>query len=107
MSGFGVVILHYRHWPGVSATIEAVLAEGVQPEHIRIIDNASRDGSVESLRDAFPHLAPSIIELAYNNGYAAGMNAGIRALGDRDVLLLTHETVVGRGTIATLRRRLT
>jgi GT2 family glycosyltransferase len=106
MGELGAVILHYRHWPDVSATIDAVLAEGVEPAELRIVDNASGDGSVEAMRARYPALADSIVSLPSNDGYASGMNAGIRSLAPRDVLLLTHETVLAPGSVGALRERL-
>jgi GT2 family glycosyltransferase len=104
MGEVGVVILHYRHWPEVTHTIRAVLDDGFDPGDVVVVDNASLDGSVEQLRDAFPDV--TVLELDQNGGYASGMNAGVRALGTRDVLLLTHETVLAPGSAAALRARL-
>jgi GT2 family glycosyltransferase len=105
MSDVGAVILHWRHWPEVRHAIDALLAEGVDPVNVRIVDNASGDGSVEQIRHAYPQ-GPEVLARPSNGGYAAGMNAGIRALGDRDVLLLTHETILLPGCIAALQARL-
>lgn len=106
MSELGAVILHYRHWPGIVSTIEATLAEGVAPAMLRIVDNASCDGSFDAVRAHFPHLAECFVALPDNDGYAAGMNAGIVALPECDVLLLTHETVLQPGSLQALRTRL-
>jgi GT2 family glycosyltransferase len=105
MSELGAVILHWRHWPEVRNTIDALLAEGIDPVDVRIVDNASRDGSVERIRSAYPELR-GVLEMTDNRGYAAGMNAGVRDLGTKDVLLLTHETIVRPGSVRTLRARL-
>jgi GT2 family glycosyltransferase len=99
-----VVILHFRNWPDVRATVDAVLAEGVPRSDVLVIDNASNDGSDMHLRDAFPDLDVRV--LPSNGGYAAGMNAALRIVGDRDVLLLTHETVLCPGSIAALTSEL-
>src|SRR5438552_11306189 len=74
----GAVVLHYRSWPGIQATLERVLDQGRVPDDVILVDNCSNDGSVDRIRAAFPQL--EIFELERNGGYAAGMNAGIRTL---------------------------
>jgi GT2 family glycosyltransferase len=106
MSDLGAVILHYRHWPDVAVTIEAAIAQGLEPSMLRIVDNASGDGSLEAIREHFPRLVDSIVALPDNGGYGAGMNAGIRSLPECDVLLLTHETVLSPDSLDALRARL-
>lgn len=105
MNELGAVILHYRHWPGVRDTIDALLDQGIDPRNVCIVDNASSDGSVQQIRSAYPQ-CPGIVELPENLGYATGMNAGIRSLRERDILLLTHETVLGAGSLGVLRDHL-
>lgn len=60
-----------------------------------VIDNASVDGTVAALRDAYPGL--TIIQNAHNLGYAGGNNVGIRwALehGADYVLIINNDTEV-------------
>ena len=58
-----------------------------------MIDNASGDGSVEQMRALYPNVA--VTELLTNEGYGAGMNAGIRAASDAGtLLLLAHDCVL-------------
>jgi GT2 family glycosyltransferase len=101
MHDLGVVILHHDRWPGVLATIESVIANGVDPESIVVVDNASPSDALGALRRADPRV--EVIALPRNNGYAAGMNAGLRRWPDRDVLLLTHDCVLEPGALAELR----
>jgi len=69
-----------------------------------VVDNASRDGTVDSIRDLFPQT--TIIGSDENLGFARGNNAGIRALGtgyEIDfppfVLFLNPDTVVRAGAL--------
>jgi GT2 family glycosyltransferase len=105
MRDLGAVVLHWRFWPRVQPTIDALLGEGIDPRNVRIVDNASGDGSIDQIRSAY-HRCDGILELPTNRGYAAGMNAGIRSLDAKDVLLLTHETVLRSGSLDLLRDRL-
>ncbi|MFI5048011.1 MAG: glycosyltransferase family 2 protein, partial [Acidimicrobiia bacterium] len=101
MTSVGVVVLQYRNWPAVGACLDAVLQQGVAPELVCVVDNASGDGSVEGIRRAFP--AVTVLELGANRGYAAGMNAGVAHLHEVDlVLLVTHDCVLGEGALAAL-----
>jgi GT2 family glycosyltransferase len=101
MHDLGVVILHHDRWPGVLATIESTIANGVEPESIVVVDNASPSDALAALRRADPRV--DVIALPRNDGYAAGMNAGLRRWPDRDVLLLTHDCVLEPGALPELR----
>jgi GT2 family glycosyltransferase len=103
MDNLGVVVLHWRNWPNVKQTLDAALSEGVDARRICIVDNASRDGSAEQIRSCYPEC--QVIELQENLGYGGGMNAGITALRVGDVLLLTHECVLQRGSLEALTAR--
>src|SRR5207247_2101301 len=103
----GAVVLHYRSWPGIQATLERVLDQGRVPDDVILVDNCSNDGSVDRIRAAFPQL--EIFELERNGGYAAGMNAGIRTLlakGTDAMLLLTHDCELQSDALGILADRL-
>jgi len=97
------VVLHWQFWPGISRTLDALLRE-IAPENVIIVDNGSQDGSLEQIRAHYPTC--EVLALTENRGYAAGMNAGIRATTD-DVLFLTHECVIAPGVIDQLTQELT
>lgn len=95
----GAVVVHFRHWPGVTATLDALLAE--RPDRVVVVDDASGDGSAAAIRDAYPSV--EVIEQRVNSGYAAAVNAGLARLGDcAAALVLTHECVVAPGALASL-----
>lgn len=76
-------ILHFRYWPDVRRTIDALLAQSRPPDDILLLDHASGDGSAEKLRDAYPQLDVLVTE--DNRGPAGGLNRLIAALLERDV----------------------
>ena len=90
-AGVGVVILAYGaeglHLP----LLESLPASGVDPASITVVHNPAARG------ETLPPPGPGrfrVIEMARNEGYAGGMNAGIRqqlADGVANVLLLTHD----------------
>jgi GT2 family glycosyltransferase len=103
----GVVVLHYRFWPGIAETLNTLLAQTRSPDLVIVVDNHSGDGSASRLRTAFPQV--EVIESERNGGYAAGMNLGIEELQRRDadaVLLLTHECRLAPNALEALVDRL-
>jgi len=105
LAALGCVLLHYRHWPAVGPTIDALLGQGVDPALVRIVDNGSGDGSAEHLRATYPQV--TVLGLATNDGYATGMNAGVASLPAVDaVALLTHDCILEPGALAALVARL-
>ncbi len=70
---------------------------------VLVVDNGSRDNSVELIRSAFPNL--QLIELPENLGFSGGYNAGIREAlkGDSTfIFILNNDTVVEPDAIAIL-----
>ncbi|MGH2663995.1 MAG: glycosyltransferase [Actinomycetota bacterium] len=103
----GSAVLHYRFWPGIRATLEALVSQTRAPDLIVVVDNDSRDGSVSELGRAFPGV--EVLEAGENRGYGAGMNIGIARLlaqGADAVLLLTHECLLDPEAVEALVGRL-
>lgn len=65
-----------------------------------VVDNASSDGSVEMVRDAFP--AVHLVANATNVGFARANNQAIAASQGRYVLLLNSDAVATPGAIQSL-----
>jgi len=59
---------------------------------IIVVDNASRDGTIEMLRDEFP--AVRVIVNATNVGFARAINQALRVSRGRYALLLNNDTVI-------------
>lgn len=106
MERTGVVVLHFRHWPEVAATLDALLAQDPPPDRVVLVDNDSPPASVDAIRDRYPDV--EVVEAGGNLGYAGGMNIGLRRLLDDvdAVLLLTHEVVLAPGALDALVDRL-
>lgn len=60
-----------------------------------VVDNGSRDGTVEAVRERFPWA--EVVALPRNVGFAAGNNAGLARAGGRHVALLNNDTEVQPG----------
>jgi GT2 family glycosyltransferase len=103
----GGVVLHYRRWPRVRSTLDALLEQGRRLDELVVVDNCSGDGSAARIREAFPKL--TVIEAPHNGGYASGMNIGIdrlMRLGAEAILLLTHDCELQPNAVEILVRRL-
>jgi hypothetical protein len=67
-----------------------------------VVDNASRDGSVDAVRQRFPWV--ELVALPENRGFAAGCNVGLRRRRGRHALLLNPDTVVARDVLESCLR---
>ena len=100
------VLLNYRT-PNLILNCLRTLVPEIDPRRdaIVVIDNASRDGSVQKIRDALTKEsweAVRLIEASRNGGFAAGNNLGIRAVEARASLLLNSDTLIRSGAVAQL-----
>ncbi|MCJ7438567.1 MAG: glycosyltransferase, partial [Acidimicrobiia bacterium] len=69
-----VIIVNYKGADDTIAAVEALRAVDWPADHLEIVvvDNASRDGSVQRIVDAFPGI--KMIALDTNVGFAGGCN---------------------------------
>jgi GT2 family glycosyltransferase len=102
MSGnVAAVVVSYN----VRELLQECVASLVEARHrgelrtIVVVDNASRDGSAEAVRDRFADV--EVID-APNRGYGAGANVGIAGTSEQYVLILNPDTVIPPGTVAGL-----
>jgi GT2 family glycosyltransferase len=63
-----------------------------------VVDNASSDGTLEAIRQRFPWV--HVVSLPRNVGFAAGSNAGLRALRGRHALLLNSDARLMPGALS-------
>jgi GT2 family glycosyltransferase len=92
----GVVMVTFRGGETVSRSLDALARAREQLEsegELRtvIVDNASRDGTLERVARHAPWA--EVLELPRNRGFAAGCNAGIERVGAADVIVLMNPDV--------------
>jgi len=89
-----VVIVNYNVKDYLYQCIDSVLKamEGIDGEVI-VVDNHSRDGSVEYVKAAFPQV--NYIHSSHNLGFSRANNIAIKQSKGEYVLLLNPDTVVG------------
>lgn len=88
-----IVILHYRRPARAKALVGSLLAGGIDPKTILVVENASGDGSFDQLEPWLEQEGVPWIENAENLGFAGGMNEGLRWARDRgfSVALLLND----------------
>jgi len=83
--------------------VRSLIAMKGDDYEILIVDNGSRDGSVDYLRNEFPQI--TLFPQERNLGFAAGCNVGMRhalAEGFEYVLLINNDTVVDQPFLSAL-----
>ncbi|MCM1125209.1 MAG: glycosyltransferase family 2 protein [Lachnospiraceae bacterium] len=91
MTRVTVVIPNYNGIDYLENCLESVYNSSI-PLHVIVVDNASKDGSINQVWDRFPKT--EIILFDENRGFSAAVNAGIQAARTEYVLLLNNDTVV-------------
>jgi GT2 family glycosyltransferase len=89
-------------WNGLAYTrmcVESVLRNSRQPFELIVIENGSRDGSLEYLRGIE---GIQLIENATNRGFAPAVNQGLAVARGDWVVLLNNDTVVPPGWLERL-----
>ena len=93
MTRIAAVVLNHRHWPATLGVLESLESQSTRPVCVVVVDNGSGEAEVDAIR-AGAGDRYRVLPLGRNDGYAAGMNAGIRDVArDRPdaILLLTHD----------------
>jgi GT2 family glycosyltransferase len=107
VAGTWAVVLNWNGGEQNLACVRALLAQGLAPERIVFVDNASSDGSRERVAAEFPGLV--VLANAENLGYGHGTNRGIEhalAAGAERVLLVNNDVTFRAGVLAGLERAL-
>jgi N-acetylglucosaminyl-diphospho-decaprenol L-rhamnosyltransferase len=96
-----VVIVNYNTCDLLRDCLASLRPElaGVDTE-VLVVDNASTDGSVAMLAEAFPEVR--VLVNPTNTGFSRANNRALRQAQGRDVLLLNPDTLVRRGAVGTL-----
>lgn len=90
-----IIVLSWNRRDDTLACLESLRQATLDGASILVVDNGSKDGTVEAVAAAFPDVR--VIALPQNRGYAGGNNAGMRAAlaaGARAVLLLNNDATV-------------
>jgi GT2 family glycosyltransferase len=92
-----VVIVNYNTREDLRACLESLRSCRPMPEVI-VVDNDSRDGSADMVRDAFPEVV--LLAPGRNTWFCGGNNLGLAAAHGEYALLLNPDTIVPTGVLA-------
>ena len=86
-----VVIPNYNGIKYIDSCLRSVY-EGTTVPEVIVVDNGSKDGSAELIRQKYPGCG--LICLAENTGFCHAVNEGIRSASSEYVILLNNDTTV-------------
>ncbi|MHB1391306.1 MAG: glycosyltransferase family 2 protein [Thermoleophilia bacterium] len=95
----GCIIVNYRSpWEMLRQCLESVRRESATtPCRIVLVDNGSRDGVVDLVREEFPDVL--VVEMPGNPGFAAAVNRGLEEISEPLVLMLNTDAVLTAGAL--------
>ena len=96
-----VIIVNYNGKAYLLRTLESIFKNltGLDYEVV-VVDNNSTDGSVESVKQAYPSV--KLVALPHNTGFSRGNNEGARQASGRYLLILNNDTYLPKGTVEKL-----
>ena len=74
----------------LSETLTALEAQTV-PHDVVVVDNASTDGTAETLAERFPHV--SVVRMEKNTGFGRAVNRGVGVVTTEAVVLINNDVV--------------
>jgi hypothetical protein len=93
-----ILIVNYKTRELLRQCLSSIFASGCSLEfEVIVLDNDSRDGSVEMVREEFPRV--SLIEHGRNGGLSHGNNLAAAAARGKYLLFLNPDTVVRSGSL--------
>lgn len=97
-----VIILNWNAREWLERSVGSALEQntGGRPFEVLLVDNASRDDSVDFVRERFP--AARVVALPENLGFAGGNNAAIPMCQGNNILLLNPDTISHPGAFAAI-----
>lgn len=87
-----IVIPNYNGIKYIEACLESIYSGTTRAVEIIVVDNASKDGSLELIKERFPQVR--LIENSENAGFCRAVNQGILSSRTPYVILLNNDTRV-------------
>jgi GT2 family glycosyltransferase len=97
-----VIVVNWNGRHLLADCLDSILYQEDAGLEIIVVDNGSRDGSVEFLGSRYAGKI-RLIELPSNEGWSGGNNKGIESARGEYVLLLNNDTCLGSGFFSRLR----
>jgi len=102
-----VIVVNWERRELLRACLESLARQQGAEFEVIVVDNGSRDGSVEMVRRDFAgrrEYLLRLIENTENRGFCAANNQGIQATGAEYIALLNNDAEAEPGWLAALRR---
>ena len=99
-SSVSIVIPHWNNVDILSECLESISSTDFDSVETIVVDNASTDNSVASVRSNYPNV--KLIENEKNYGYAGGCNIGAEAAIGNYLIFLNNDTVQEKDWISNL-----
>ena len=83
------------NWNGkrfLAGCLDSIAKQTYENVETWIVDNGSKDGSVEFLKESYPDV--KLICFDVNTGFAPAVNAGIRKAAGEYIALINNDTIV-------------
>jgi len=97
---FTAVVVNYNGGEMMLACARSLLACGLEPAQIMVVDNGSRDDSPARLEQAVPGC--SMIRMGCNAGFARAVNRGLREVSTEFALLFNNDARLEPGALEAL-----
>lgn len=94
MDLISLVIINYNNKLYLERCIESILEQSYKKIEIIFIDNASKDGSYEYMKEKYEGDNILIIKNSLNNGYSGAANQGIRKANGKYVMILNPDIIM-------------
>ena len=97
---FTIVIVNYNGGSMLLRCVESVIASGVLPDKMVLVDNGSRDNSDNMLSAGFP--AAKVILNDCNAGFARAANQGLAEANAKFGIVLNNDALISVETLSAL-----
>lgn len=97
-----VILVNWNSKDDLAACLRSLEAQSQSGFDVVVVDNGSKDGSVEMVRETFPKV--TLLATGENLGFAEGCNRGIAVARGEWVAMLNNDAVADPEWIAELRR---
>src|SRR5437588_6739749 len=99
-----VVIPNWNGKRFLAGCLDSLLQQDHAEIEVIIVDNGSKDGSVEFLKENYPSVKLECFD--HNTGFSVAVNRGIRAACGEYIALLNNDTTVQPSWISEMVRAL-
>ena len=98
-----VVIINWNGLRFLDGCLSSLFKQSYRSFEIIMVDNGSTDGSVQFIKNKYPHVM--VLENQSNTGFAVANNQGIQAAKGKYVALLNNDTMADKDWLGNLAKK--